>query len=451
MIAKERGLGFAFSGFALVVLSIVAACPATARAQAQDTDARNPVPQPATRFGRPAAKARPKVNLSQINVPPVQPAAIPVNPSDPIAIVNGQIISRQQLADECVARKGKEILDTLINRTIIEQALRSRKQEVTGADIDKEIEDTAQRFGTTREKWLMTLEKERGISPMQYARDIVYPALALRKLCTGRVQVTSKDMQDAFEAQFGDKLRCRMIMVDKGDRAIEVWEELKKNPAGFEKVAQERSIDPGSRALGGLLAEPITRHAYPQSVSDKAFEQLVDGDPKDKDPSHKPKDGDFSGPIQVAEMAWVILRRESIIPAVKGASLSDPQVKKQTYDMIYDVKLKETMNQVFQEYARAAGIENKLTGAIKMANEEQDPDYKKAKSDIDGKVELMSNPPPTRVDSNTANAANPAAAPATRAKLPTPAALSPDAATQFENLQRPLKPGSSPTTNAAPN
>ena len=43
-------------------------------------------------------------------------------------------------------------------------------------------------------------------------------------------------------------------------------------------------MDTGSRSLGGLLAEPITRHAYPQNVSDAAFAQLVDGDPKDKDP-----------------------------------------------------------------------------------------------------------------------------------------------------------------------
>ena len=102
-------------------------------------------------------------------------------------------------------------------------------------------------------------------------------------------------------------------------------------------------MDTGSRSLGGLLAEPITRHAYPQNLSDAAFHQLVDGDPRDKDPSHKPKDGDFTGPIQVGETVWVILRRESIIPAVKGVNLKDEQVRKQTYEMIYEVKLKEAM------------------------------------------------------------------------------------------------------------
>ena len=54
------------------------------------------------------------------------------------------------------------------------------------------------------------------------------------------------------------------------------------------------------------MAQPITRHAYPQTLSDAAFRQLVDGDPSDKDPTHKPQDGVFTGPIQVGEMAWVI-------------------------------------------------------------------------------------------------------------------------------------------------
>ena len=55
----------------------------------------------------PAADTPQSIRLDQINVPGVKVTAIPVNPTDPIAIVNGQVITRQQLADECVARKGQ--------------------------------------------------------------------------------------------------------------------------------------------------------------------------------------------------------------------------------------------------------------------------------------------------------------------------------------------------------
>jgi foldase protein PrsA len=440
MVATDRGREARWLSYLLLFLVIASAYPVRA---GQDPAERYQAPQPAPGRNAPAPSggASDKVRMSDIQVPPMKAVAIPVNPGDAIAIVNGQSITRAQLADECVARKGKEILDLLINRTLIEQALRARKLEVNGADIDQEIQNTANRFGISRENWLRTLEKERGISPVQYSRDIIYPGLALRKLCAGRVQVTSKDMQDAFEARYGDKIRCRMIMVDKQTAGMEVWEELKKNPGGFEKLAQDRSVDSGSRSLGGLLAQPITRHAFPQHLSESAFRELVDGDPKDRDPSHKPKDGDFTGLIQVAESAWVILRREELIPAAKNINPKDERIRKETYEMIYEVKLKEAMGQVFQEMMKAAEIENRMTGSMKMANEENHPDYRS----VDGNVKLMSNPQSGKTGNPSSGAqAAPAAEAVGRAKLPAPAALSPEAAQQFDALQqRGSKSGSS--------
>ena len=202
----------------------------------------------------------------------------------------------------------------------------------------------------------------------------------------------------------------------------------------------ERSGQPLRSADSWPRRSPGTR--IPRNVSDSAFRQLVDGDAKDLNPAHKPKDGDFTGPIQIGEMAWIILRRESVVPKTPGVSLDDPQIKKQTYEVIYEVKLKETMNQVFQELIKQAGIENKLTGTIKMANEEQDPDFKQAKTDIDGQVKLMSNPPSTRpagADSGITSPTGSGSTSRSRGSLPT--ALSAEAAEQDANLQRPLKSG----------
>jgi foldase protein PrsA len=439
MIAQQRGRKTLGWLMAITVAGLLAIAPAQAQQQRRSLFGGTQTAAPKTADN--SAGDTPKsIRLDQINVPGVKVTAIPVNPTDPIAIVNNQIISRQQLSDECVARRGKEILETLINRVLIEQALKNAKQEVSAAEIDQEIENVARRFGIGRETWLRTLDKERGISPVQYARDIIYPALALRKLCAGRVQVTPHDLQEAFESQYGDKLRCRMIMVDKLAKAQDIWERLRKNPAGFEKLAQDESMDAGSRSLGGQLAEPITRHAYPRNVADAAFRQLVDGDPGDKDPTHKPKTGDCTGPIQAAESVWVILRRDAIIPATEGVSLKDERIKKQTYEMIYEVKLKEMMGIVFQELVKMSAIENKLVGTVKLANEEQQDDF----NSLDrSKVKLMSNAGggDSTVDDRAVRAAASATAGAgSRSKLPTPVAASPEAVQQYENLQkRPLR------------
>ena len=357
-----------------------------------------------------------KALLGKSPLPKLEPTAIPVNPSDPIAIVNGEVITRQRLADEVVARKGEEILETLISRTLIQQAMSKAKLQVTAGEIDEEIDNVARRMGGIgRDAWLKTLDKERGISPMQYAKDIIYPALALRKLAAPRVQVTQKDLQDAFEARYGDKLRCRIIMVDKERAAIECWEELRKNPGGFEKLAMERSMDSGSRSIGGLLAEPISRHAYPQHVSDNAFHQLVDGDPADKDPKHKPKDGDFTGPIQVAEATWILLRREGVIPA-QNVDLKNEAVRKDVYDMIYEVKLKEAMNLYMNDLMNQAAVDNKLTGHVKFAGEA---------INLDADLQQAAASRPTVKD---------AAGAAAKQKTPTPAGLSREALQQSESL-----------------
>src|SRR6187402_3487395 len=67
-----------------------------------------------------------------------------VNPSDPIALVNGEAVTRQELADECVSLKGEEVLEAMIGRKLIAQAIRARKIEVTSEEVDAEIERVAQ-------------------------------------------------------------------------------------------------------------------------------------------------------------------------------------------------------------------------------------------------------------------------------------------------------------------
>lgn len=253
---------------------------------------------------------------------------------------------------------------------------------------------------------------------------MIYPQIAMRKLCEGRVQVTEDDVKAAFESQYGDKIRCRLIMVDTLGKAQAVWEEVKKNPGGFEKVAQEQSMDLATRSLGGLLGEPINRHAQPKNVSEAVFAQLLDGDPNDKDPSHKPKDGDFTGPIQASEGAWVIIRREGIIPAETRVSLKDDNIQKMLKDVVHEAKLKQAMGEVFEELVEKAAIENKLVGTMKLANENQHPEFR-----VDDKVKLMSNP-----ESNTPAPGADGQAPAVFSKLPTPAGLADDAA-KFEKAK----------------
>jgi PPIC-type PPIASE domain len=403
------------------------------------------LPALAQRPGRATATATATATPAQAgDGPRLQEVRVPTNTTDPIALVNGEIITRQQLADECVARKGQEILETLIARRLIEQAMRGKKLEITASEIDAEIDSVAmQTAGVTREVWLRTLDKERGISPATYARDIIYPALALKKLAASRVQVTEQDVKDAFEANFGQRMRCRLIMCNSIRTANEVWEELRKNPGGFENLAKTRSLDTSTRASGGMLPEPMARHAYPREVSDRAYRQLVDGDPDDKNPAHKPKDGDFTGPIQVNETAWIIMKREELLPSKTG-SLSDPNIKSMLRSQMYDVKLNEAVSSLYSDLMEASAIDNKLTGHVKIAHEKQDPAFKAA---LDKKVERMSNAGETQpnVPTGGRSPSNASLSPAGAATRP-PAGVPADAANAASNLQNTVKTAPRPAT-----
>jgi foldase protein PrsA len=329
-----------------------------------------------------------------------------VNPSEPIAIINGEPITRQQLADECVAQKGAEILETLIARRLIDQAVRASKMEITPAEINAEIDRVAMNVAqVSREKWLATLDKERKISPERYARDVIYPALALRKLSAPMVQVTEADLKQAFQSQFGERVKCRMILLNSMPIAREVWEELKKNPSLFEKLAQERSIDPATRSVGGMLPDPIARFAQPREVSDKVFAQLVDLDPNLNPQSpdfekYRPKDGDVTGIIQVTEATWAIFRREGLVPA-RQYNTDDPALQKQLREAVYEAKLQEQMSILVQGMMLDAAIENRLTGQVKLSKQEE------SNAPVDIQIKQASTPPATTMPSTTAGQAPP--------------------------------------------
>jgi foldase protein PrsA len=315
-----------------------------------------------------------------------------VSPTEPIAIVNGEKITRQQLADACVARRGEEILETLIARKLIDQEMKRRKIVITPAEVDAEIERVARTLAhVSKEQWLATLADKKKISPSQYAHDIIYPSLSLRKLTADQIKVTDAEIAEALESYYGEKLKCRIIMFDNLGTAKQTWEDLKKTPGAWDKLVAERSIDQATRSVGGMLTEPIARHAEPRNVSDSAFRELVDIDPNitTKDPverkKYMPKDGDITGVIQVTSNSWVIMRREGLEPKTEVPK-DDKLLAEKFRQTLHDAKIEQQIGLYYAELLRGAAIENRLTGDIKMANEEQHPDFR-----VDGDVKLMSN------------------------------------------------------------
>jgi len=83
-------------------------------------------PTPSSEAAPPAPTGRGK---------PAAPAAELPPGARPIALVNGAEITRDQLAAECLGRHGAGVVETMVNRVIIEQACRRSGVTVTPQDV----------------------------------------------------------------------------------------------------------------------------------------------------------------------------------------------------------------------------------------------------------------------------------------------------------------------------
>lgn len=261
-------------------------------------------------------------------------------------------ISVDEVANECMKRVGKEVLENLINRTIIQLACQEQGLQVTRAEVDQEIVRIAAEFKIPVEQYLQMLQAERNISPQQYRNDVIWPMLALRKLAGTDVRVSQKEIQTSFEREYGPRVKARMIICDNLRRAQTAWQKAKEDPEGFEKYVQEYSIDPASKSLDGSIP-PIPRHSGSPNLETAAF---------------KLKPGEISAVIQLddAVQRYVILKCEGRTePVVREL---DEQVQAELEDQLKKQKIQEQVAKVFESIKSETRVDNIYAGTTTGGN-----------------------------------------------------------------------------------
>ena len=273
---------------------------------------------------------------AQKNVEAVPRAERPKH--DVMAVVNGQDVRREALAAACVDRYGKEVLEGLVNKRLIQHHCHNRGVAVTEAEIDAEVDRMAERFKIGRQQYLDMLEKERGVNEAQYKRDILWPTLALRKLAANELEVTEQQVAEAYEAQFGPAVKARLIVVGTREQADQLQRQLVAQPGDFARIAMQNSQDVNSASVGGLI-QPIRRH-----VGDPAIEREVFALQPDQ----------ISQIIPVGEQ-FAILKCEEHIPA-REVPLEN--VRAELVNRIKEDKLRGVASNLFETLQNAATIQN---------------------------------------------------------------------------------------------
>jgi foldase protein PrsA len=264
-----------------------------------------------------------------------------------VARVNGDLVSYDTVAAECMQRYGSEVLESFINRTIIHQACARAGIEIREDEVRSEIVRIAKKFDIDPENWLKVIQTERHLSPLQYQQDVIWPMLALKRLAGKDITVTEEDMQRIFLRDYGEKVKARMIMCDKLQRAQEAWNLVMKDPQNFGKIAREKSIDPQSKSLDGQIP-PIRQFAGADNLEKEAF---------------KLKEGEISGIIDVSSpeaKRYVILLCEGrTVPIVK--SIEDSGIRTAVKQQLEEEKTQVAVAKVFERLKKEAQVDNFLT------------------------------------------------------------------------------------------
>ncbi|MGD0384302.1 MAG: peptidylprolyl isomerase, partial [Thermoguttaceae bacterium] len=258
-------------------------------------------------------------------------------PPDIVADVNGRKITREELAQECLVHYGKEILEQMINKQLILGECKRQNIAVTRQEIDAEIERMAIRFGIPLDQWYKLLKQERGITPDQYADDIIWPMLALRRLAGDKLKISKEELAREYETQYGQAVKARLIACQDENKAKKLREMAIAKPEEFGNLAKDYSEDMASAAAKGLI-QPIHMHGNYDGIEKAAFNMA---------------DGEISQVIPAGGQ-YVILKRESLIPA-RDSKLDEVAGKLE--EIIRDRKMRKVANDVFQQLKENAKLE----------------------------------------------------------------------------------------------
>jgi parvulin-like peptidyl-prolyl isomerase len=268
-----------------------------------------------------------------------------------VATVNGEKVPYSELAEECLMRYGRQVLDVEISHLLLQQSLAKANVKVTDQDLNEEIAHGAELSGVVDkagkpdiDKWIQTATAEQGVTKDQYVRDSVWPSAALKKLAGSTIQITNEDLQKGFDANYGPRVRCRAIVLSSMRKAQEIWSKARQNESmdAFADLAEQNSIEASSKSLRGEVP-PIRRYGGQPQMEDVAF-------------SLKP--GELSGIIQLGDK-YVILKCEGRTEPVE---VSPQEVHDILYKDIFEKKLRMAMSEKFEEIRGKARIDNFLAG-----------------------------------------------------------------------------------------
>jgi len=221
---------------------------------------------------------------------------LPFKATGPVAVVNGEEVTADEFNDVIEKRFGNsqrpvpkriaekmktQMLESMIDKRLIEAKLEESDVEATDEEIKKKYEEFRDKF-PTESKYQDFLEKS-GTSDEEMKGNIEKD-VRLRKVLAEKkdIEVTEEEAKEHFENNKSDygqaeQVKARHILIKTDSRsdeeaknkAEELLKKTQKEDTDFAKLAEEHSEGPSSRKGGDLgyftkekMAEPFAEEAF---------------------------------------------------------------------------------------------------------------------------------------------------------------------------------------------
>lgn len=228
-------------------------------------------------------------------------------------------------------------LEFMVNRKIIEFECAKHKISATDDEVEQRFRQDLKVFrspGLTVAEFEKNILQRFGKTIYEWKEDVIRPKIMMEKLVRAKVKITDAEVSEGFEARYGPKVECRMIVCKKGEGAA-VWDKARKSRENFLEEARKQFL-PELINTEGKVA-PIHRFFGDKKIETVAF-QL--------------KEGEISAVMVMNDGTGVILLCEKHVPA--NASVKLENVREELKRELFEQRVRREIPEVFAEMHRRA-------------------------------------------------------------------------------------------------
>jgi hypothetical protein len=188
----------------------------------------------------------------------------------PIAVVNGHEINNKKFDDLLMQVSGLRVFQEVLDLVLVQQACGAAGISTDNEEFRKKVQDEFDKVlaglgaqnvpEKDRQQVLAQLLQQRGITEVEFQMGL-QRAAGLRILAKDRVEKpTEKEIQDAFTAQYGEKVQVEILTVKSMEAAADVRKAFDKGQ-DLHAIAQQMNIPFNAVTISSNNTdpEPISR------------------------------------------------------------------------------------------------------------------------------------------------------------------------------------------------